>query len=927
MTASFYADLHLHADAPALVSEAGVVSYRALEAMAQAVTDRIGPARSLVFLEARNEPQSIAAYLGCLRGGHPVYLFGPQDELRAQELAARYRANLVLRTSDGVVTEDWLSRDPLDLHPDLRILLSTSGSTGSPKFVKLSHRNVQSNAAAIAEYLELSAGERAATSLAFNYSYGMSVVNSHLAVGASLLLTDRSVAEPAFWSLFREHQATSFAGVPYSFEILRRGAQPWADIPSLRYATQAGGRLAPELVRDFAELGAAKGWKFVVMYGQTEAAPRIAYLPWDEALTHPDAIGVAIPGGELSLQDAAGAPITGAGQEGELVYRGPNVMMGYALTAEELATDATPDRLLTGDIALRTESGLFRIVGRTSRIVKPYGVRINLDEMQEQLRAFLPGAACAGDDDRIVVAVPQPTDGLDLSGVAARLGATYGLPAFLFQVHAVEAVPMLGNGKVDVQALLALKPAGEAAAAAPRSGMARLIAAATRAIKGEAPPPTEWSSVREMFEALLEARPVLDDSTFIDLAGDSLSYVQAHLGLEAYLGEAPEDWAQMTVAELEAVRAGELPRTASDARIRITPAEPALIAGVKALNQRLELGGSTWRFYDTVEPDWLAPAPEAAAWRQYFLAAVEDAVRGGYVLKQQPFRLDGHELLIGNTQGPVSEGIVDPRFGFLGAMMIQDALRRQPLQLGWGPSARKAELLVQAGWPYRKAPILLHVTDSQALLRRSRALRGRVAPLADLAAATGLGRLGIGVLQGAHATTDDLSWSDEPEFGSWADEVWAVARDQYRLTAVRDARALNTVMPAGLWPHATPLKVMAEGQVVGWAAIRDRQLADDPLFGDLRVGSIVDALSKPGHEADVAAAATGRLREAGVHMIGTAFAHRSWISAFRGRGYLPIPGRRTVTFSPGLAEAGHGFATLMAQTHLALIDGDGPHIF
>lgn len=935
MSEPFYELLDQFSGNIAIVEGDAKISYADLGRAAQQVADQIGPERRLIFLEARNDSASIAAYLACLAGGHPVYLFGHSDIARAEALATRYQPNAILRVRDGAVEVEQRRRELHRLHPELRVLLSTSGSTGSPKFVKLSQRNIQSNAESIASYLELTSSDRAATSLSFNYSYGMSVVNSHLTVGGSLLLTERSVSEPAFWQEFEAAGATSFAGVPYTFELLRGGGDAWSSSSSLRYITQAGGRLAPELVRHFARLGAADGWRFYVMYGQTEAAPRIAYLPPEQADAHPDCIGVAIPGGELSLLDAAGRPISETGVEGELAYRGANVMMGYALGSADLSTDETPPRLLTGDIALRNEQGLYRIVGRTSRIVKPFGVRINLDELQDQIRETVPGAVCAGTDERIVVGCPPPADAAQIADLPQRLAAAYNLPLFLFQVRAVDEVPLLSNGKTDLQALLVL---GEGERDAAETGAAKSLWRRGLAALGLSPrrQAVATQSVSAIFSTYLEARPIEDESTFEALAGDSLSYVRTQLALEEYMGAPPVDWHQWSVADLERLSRGQSVdrRPSSTAALTIRPTEVALLPAVRRFNGRMEAGGSHWKFYDTEAPDWLGASDGARASRSYHLAVDDDGeVHGGFVLKEQDFVLNGAEAVVANTQGPVSEGVVNPDFGSLGAILLAQALARQPLQFGWGSSARKAEVLAQAGWPSRQVPVLLQIVDAPAFLRRSPLVRrnGLMSGVADLLAATGVGALGNALLQRLMAAsappTPAFAAYEEDKFGDWADKVWEAARDAYGFAAIRDARALNELMPAGRWPKAIPLRVEVGGVTVGWAALRDHQLAGDRTFGDLRVGSVIDMLAAPGQELTVAVAAFTRLKARGVDVVGAVVSHGTWIKALKGAGFVALPGGRNISFSPALAVAAGGFDASAPRAHLTLIDGDGPRLF
>ena len=163
--------------------------------------------------------------------------------------------------------------------------------------------------------------------------------------------------------------------------------------------------MEPKLVKEFAELAVSRGWRFFVMYGQTEASPRMSYVPPDMVGRYPNCIGMAIPGGELRLIDADGREISKPDEAGELCYRGPNVMIGYADSVADLATSTALDELRTGDIGCRNEAGLYYVVGRTARFVKPFGVRIGLDDLERYLSSLGLVAACTGSDDCIVVAI------------------------------------------------------------------------------------------------------------------------------------------------------------------------------------------------------------------------------------------------------------------------------------------------------------------------------------------------------------------------------------------------------------------------------------------------------------------------------------------------------------------------------------------
>ncbi|WP_258190888.1 AMP-binding protein [Arthrobacter sp. PAMC25284] len=252
----FAADLARYGDSPAILTRSGILSYQELADRVTALARRLGPVRRLVALAAANDVDSLVAYLAALESGHPLIVVPADKPSALDAVLSVYDPDVVLRSRAGAAGFD--ERRPgtaHELHPDLALLLSTSGSTGSPKLVRLSHANVQSNAEAIADYLGIGPGDRAATTLPMSYSYGLSVINSHLLRGAGLVLTEHSVVDPCFWDLFRSAGATSFAAVPYTFELLERVGFAGMDLPRLRYVTQAGGRLDPDTVHSFAELG------------------------------------------------------------------------------------------------------------------------------------------------------------------------------------------------------------------------------------------------------------------------------------------------------------------------------------------------------------------------------------------------------------------------------------------------------------------------------------------------------------------------------------------------------------------------------------------------------------------------------------------------------------------------------------------------
>jgi acyl-CoA synthetase (AMP-forming)/AMP-acid ligase II len=390
-----------------------------------------------LFCGMRNNLTSVLRYLAAWRSGRPVALLDPDLAPRTlADLAGRFRPAALLGFTHAADGSPPIRREAPEPHPDLAVLLATSGSTGNPKLVRLSRRAVLANAQSIATALSIGPGEIAPTSLPLHYSYGLSLLNSHLAAGATVVLTEAGLLERSFWTHLDAHRCTSLAAVPYQYEMLRRLRYDRSAHPTVATLTQAGGRLRSELVREFA----GKADRFFVMYGQTEATARIAVLPPDRLTDKPGSVGVAVPGGRLEIQD------------GEIVYHGPNVMMGYAETAVDLARgDDLGGVLRTGDLGRLDAEGFLYITGRLKRIAKIFGVRVNLDDVERLLRGSGPVAATSG-DDRVTVWA-EGLDAAGCAGLARRLGAELRVHWSGFDVRGIDRLPLLATGKIDYRAL------------------------------------------------------------------------------------------------------------------------------------------------------------------------------------------------------------------------------------------------------------------------------------------------------------------------------------------------------------------------------------------------------------------------------------------------------------------------------------------
>lgn len=446
----------------AIYTEDGAtLTYQSLVDRAESLARAVS-ARDVVFTVCTNSVPSVAGYLAFLRADAVQLLLPEKIEKGAlQGLIEAYRPRFVYlpreRSDLGVTGSEVASVDSYVLlkvtdesrhrvHEDVALLLTTSGSTGSPKLVRLSHANLASNAESIAGYLGISGGDRPITTMPMNYSYGLSILNSHFVRGAGVVLSGASVTEAAFWKTLKESKATTFGGVPYIFETLKRLRFERMELPFLRYLTQAGGRLSPALVREYVELGARRGTKFIVMYGQTEATARMSYVPWDQAAEKVGSIGVAIPGGEFWLENDQGGKVQEPGASGELVYRGPNVSLGYASSGEDLALgDVNQGVLRTGDVASFDAHGFYTIVGRKSRFLKVFGNRVGLDELEKIVRDAGFDCACTGRDDLVRVIV---TDSAAPSVLATILPTKTGLHVSAFKISVVDQIPRTEAGKI-----------------------------------------------------------------------------------------------------------------------------------------------------------------------------------------------------------------------------------------------------------------------------------------------------------------------------------------------------------------------------------------------------------------------------------------------------------------------------------------------
>lgn len=416
--------------------------------------------RCLVLIIANNSVGALAGYLACMIDRivplivgsgiknsalnnlidtyHPSYLWVPVDmEFSEYERIYSEKKYCLLETH----------LKPYALYDELSLLLTTSGSTGSPKLVRHSYKNLEAQARNISLFFELTESDRPLVSLPMHYTMGLSSINSHLYVGATLLLTDESMLSSSFWRFISEQKVSSITGVPYSFEMMYRLRIYNRKFPDLKLLTQGGGKLSKEIQVKFAEYIKANGGKYIATYGQTEGSARMAYLPDEYAISKCGSIGKAIPNGRLYLIDDDGEVIKDADIKGEMVYEGPNVTLGYAECGDDLLKgDENFGKLYTGDIAYMDSDGMFYIVGRKKRFLKLFGHRVSLDECEQLIKSkFAIECACAGDDKKLRIYITEVNYKKMIKDYILSQTELY---ADAVEVEIIDSIPKSDAGKV-----------------------------------------------------------------------------------------------------------------------------------------------------------------------------------------------------------------------------------------------------------------------------------------------------------------------------------------------------------------------------------------------------------------------------------------------------------------------------------------------
>lgn len=408
--------------------------------------------RTLVMILCDYEMDTVAFYY-CMLANHivPILVDAQLDTEMIEQLAERYKPQYIWKPVDGkskIVLKRGghmlieTNNETPDLHDDLALLLTTSGSTGSPKLVRLSYNNVYSNAQNGAKHLQVQADDITITTLPFYYCYGLSIMHIHWHMGAAVCITKQPITSSQFWSFLKESKATNFVTVPYHYEILGRINFIEQDYPALRFITEGGGKLSKELQSSYGKALADKNIRFYILYGQTEGTALLSGIPYDKVLDRLESVGTAFPATKAEVRSANEDSI------GELVFQGQSVSMGYAEKEEDLIKgDENQGVLYTGDLAYMDEEGYIYLKGRKKRFVKILGARVSLDEMENIIRMRYTEAeiVCSGCDNHIILYYEREIDEKELIRFCE---IKFRIKKSMIELKKVSNIPRNSSGKV-----------------------------------------------------------------------------------------------------------------------------------------------------------------------------------------------------------------------------------------------------------------------------------------------------------------------------------------------------------------------------------------------------------------------------------------------------------------------------------------------
>ncbi len=417
--------------------------------------------KKLIFILAENNVESIIAYLAVFQFNHAVLLINSEiDKKLLNHLIEIYQPHFLWQAIENnspnsssvkkMFGYELISlTSNTKLHLNLNLLLSTSGTTGSPKLVKLTREGLNKNAQSIVKFLNLNDREKPITVLPLTFIYGLSVINSHLLSGGTILLNNYTLMQKNFWDFLKNNEATSIAGVPYTYQMLTRLRIFKMNLPYLKTFTLSGGKLQEELQQKWLNYTKENDKQFFIMYGQTESGGRISYVNPDISIEKMKSVGKAIEGVQLEILDESGQNIKKENCEGEIIVKSGSVMMGYAQKRTHLTNDDEQQGTLeSGDMGIWDKDGFLYITGRKKRFLKILGNRVNLNEIEYFLESINIKCICAGEDNLLKIALLEKNDHKELKKVIFE---KFKIQHSVIEVKEIKEIPRNKNGKILYQ--------------------------------------------------------------------------------------------------------------------------------------------------------------------------------------------------------------------------------------------------------------------------------------------------------------------------------------------------------------------------------------------------------------------------------------------------------------------------------------------
>ncbi len=460
---SYFANIEKFKDNVALITDKEKFTYNSIINFSQKITKGLKE-RSLILLKCNNCFEILLAYISFNRINCAIILVGDNlIDSSYVEIINAYKPDYIFQKKDKKINDiDYIffnsfgsheilmkkdkNKHDVSINKDLSLLIPTSGSMGLPKFVRYSYENIQTNIIQVTESLNVKQLDRTITTMPLNYTYGLSIINSHLSNGASIVLNNYSMVDKKFWNFLNKENVSNFGGVPFMYEILNKIGFENKIPKSLRYITQAGGKLSNELIKKFFNISKKNNFQFIVMYGQTEATSRMSYLNPNFLEKKIGSIGKPVKNGKFLIEDSDGEIIKDENKVGQLIYEGKNVSMGYAFKRSDLINgDENRGKLFTGDLAKRDSENFYYIVGRIKRISKIFGVRLNLDDLEILLQKWGYRCACIGNDTLIDFFIEEKFDSEDMLN---KISKNIGLHKSVIRLNKINKIPRSSSGKI-----------------------------------------------------------------------------------------------------------------------------------------------------------------------------------------------------------------------------------------------------------------------------------------------------------------------------------------------------------------------------------------------------------------------------------------------------------------------------------------------